>query len=754
MVDWSDAVAIGQTLPSGQVTIRVGRRLLLVSASLAHAVSTLAEVEEPLTRDATATVLAGALPEPEARALRTRLWSLMQRQPVRDTLWRDWLRGLLRVPLWRPPRSLVRRLQGRVLTRPIVTAWLVLLVGTVISTRIGPPPPVPTLALSPSQWVLLWVLVGATTVIHEAGHLLVAAHYGVRARSVGVALFYLQPAGYTDVSDAWLAPRRARVVIALGGLLFQTVPLVAGYWVWRVTGASVGVLYCAANIAVAVFNLIPLLRLDGYWVLSHFIEEPNLRQRSRAQLAYLLRPQGRTAPWTGRRGALMGLFAALSGVFTLGMYVGGLMALRAVLPARFHDLVLVLAVVAVLATLARLMLPVAIHRAAERRRAASDPGADARPTETQSADMVVTPRSQVITSRSPVVTPRPTSRGPLYVNPFRWRARSGSTFLLGAPHAGRQLPATPALDLLLDHDVVDLRDQEAIGQDNLRMLEQERFLLPWQITDDSSVSRQVGFFSFWPGDPNVRQENLDRATVAVLGLGSLGAQVSYLLAAAGVGRLIICDHDRVEVSNLNRQLLYGRADVGRHKADVARERLLAVNPDLSTEASHRFVETAADVIEIAHGADIVVRALDNPPEVVLIVDEACRKMGVPHVGGGFVDWWAVAGPFVTADGRCMACLLPLLPMRHAQNRRTAIFGPLTFWVSSHIAGDVLRYLTGLGDPLLYERIVLHDGMSGREMTEQLIPAQASCHVCGYASASAEARDDTAIDRSRRKPGRR
>ncbi|MBI3977829.1 MAG: HesA/MoeB/ThiF family protein [Chloroflexi bacterium] len=243
------------------------------------------------------------------------------------------------------------------------------------------------------------------------------------------------------------------------------------------------------------------------------------------------------------------------------------------------------------------------------------------------------------------------------------------------------------------------------------------------------MARQRGFFSFWQGDAADKQERLRAATVAVLGVGGLGSQVSYLLAAAGVGRLLLCDHDTVARSNLNRQLPFQDRDVGRPKVEVARERLLCLNPDLAVETFDRKIATPADVKAICAPASIVVRAIDTPPNIIFVVNEACRELGIPHVGGGFVEIWALAGPFIAADGPCFRCMLPQPPVQPAADRKAATFGPLTFWLSSYVAGDVIRYLAGLGEPWLLNRMLLLHGAEGKLFNETLKPADGACPVC-------------------------
>jgi putative peptide zinc metalloprotease protein len=178
-------------------------------------------------------------------------------------------------------------------------------------------------------------MITLTTAVHELGHLLAAAHFGVRARSVGVGLLYVQPAAYTDVSNSWLVRRDARIAIALGGMLTQSVPVLVCYVAWRLTGSSLLGWYVLANAGFMAFNLLPFVRLDGYWILCFALDEFNLRSRAFAQcLRVLLGDRVRGSGWSGAPAVLAVLYGALSALFTAGMYVSAVAWVQSVVPAR------------------------------------------------------------------------------------------------------------------------------------------------------------------------------------------------------------------------------------------------------------------------------------------------------------------------------------------------------------------------------------------------------------------------------------
>jgi molybdopterin/thiamine biosynthesis adenylyltransferase len=320
----------------------------------------------------------------------------------------------------------------------------------------------------------------------------------------------------------------------------------------------------------------------------------------------------------------------------------------------------------------------------------------------------------------------------LYVNPWRFRAWEGREVILGGV-AARRVPATPALQALQTNNAV-VEPQAGIDR-----LELDRFLLPTPMPLEHPMAPQLGFFSFWPGSPEERQERLAKASVGLLGVGGLGSQIAHLMAAAGVGRLVLCDRDVVEERNFNRQL-YDTTDLGRVKVEAAAERLRKLRPGMEVEPLRRTLMTASDIEDAVRGVDFVVRAVDTPVLAALEVNLACRRMGVPHVGGGFLETWAVAGPYISAGGPCFRCLVPPPEMElPADDRKVPSFGPLTFWLSAQVGGDVLRHLAGLGRPWLLERTIMLDWASGETREQTYRPLPGRCPACG--------RDNPAVERS-------
>lgn len=328
---WGQVLALGEAPVGDRLVLGVGGRHLLLPDRFRPVLEHLVRDDPPVEREATIVSLRRVVALQDAPALADLLLRLRLEDTRLEIAWRNWWRGFVNIPLWRPSAALVDAARGRVLTPGWMSAWAIALLLAVLSLNAGPLPAVRGLA--GWEWAAFWAMVTVTTFVHELGHLFVAAHYGVRARSVGIGLLYLQPAGYTDVSNAWLVRRRARIAISLGGLLFQSVPLLACYAAWRVTGWPLLGWYCLISLGWMAFNFLPFIRLDGYWILCFALDEFNLRQRAFAQCLHTLMPHRVPAMWSGTDAALAVLFGALSALFTAGLYVSGVAWVQSIAPA-------------------------------------------------------------------------------------------------------------------------------------------------------------------------------------------------------------------------------------------------------------------------------------------------------------------------------------------------------------------------------------------------------------------------------------
>ncbi len=217
------------------------------------------------------------------------------------------------------------------------------------------------------------------------------------------------------------------------------------------------------------------------------------------------------------------------------------------------------------------------------------------------------------------------------------------------------------------------------------------------------------------------QERLRRAKVAVVGLGGLGSPISLYLAAAGVS-LRLVDWDLVELSNLNRQVLYSRADVGRPKAYAAAERLGALNPSVELEPFYRPV-VGRLALEVVRGVDLVLDAADNAA-VREAINEACVEEGVPHTYAA-VNRWFGAYAFFARPGEdpCLACLFP----QGLRDHPVHVVGPVPALVGAVSAADAIKFLSGAGEPAR-GRMLIFDL---REMSFESVAVSRDpeCRVC-------------------------
>ncbi len=219
------------------------------------------------------------------------------------------------------------------------------------------------------------------------------------------------------------------------------------------------------------------------------------------------------------------------------------------------------------------------------------------------------------------------------------------------------------------------------------------------------------------------QQALKRARVLIVGAGGVGAPAALYLAAAGVGTLGLIDHDAVALSNLQRQILFDTADVGRPKVEAAATRLEGLNPHVAVQtfAERLTAENAAARIE---DFDLVLDGTDDF-ETRFLVNSACVAAGRPLVSGALGRW---SGQVAVFAGRpCYRCLVPDMPPDAETCARVGVVGALAGVVGSMAALEAIKVLTGAGRPLT-GRLLLYDGLAGTARTVRIAPDPA-CPVC-------------------------
>ena len=224
------------------------------------------------------------------------------------------------------------------------------------------------------------------------------------------------------------------------------------------------------------------------------------------------------------------------------------------------------------------------------------------------------------------------------------------------------------------------------------------------------------------------QRRLKAARVLVVGLGGLGSPVALYLAAAGVGTLGLVDDDRVDVSNLQRQLLHGTHDVGRSKLDSACDRLRDVNPHVVLERHHARL-TAANALDIVGQYDVVVDGTDNFATRYL-VNDACVLLDRPNVYGSIFRFDGQTSVFCTPDGPCYRCLYPEPPPPGLvpSCAEGGVLGVLPGLVGMWQATETLKLILRIGDSLV-GRLLLVDALGARVRTVK-VRRDPACPACG------------------------
>ena len=224
------------------------------------------------------------------------------------------------------------------------------------------------------------------------------------------------------------------------------------------------------------------------------------------------------------------------------------------------------------------------------------------------------------------------------------------------------------------------------------------------------------------------QLKLKNAKVLLIGTGGLGAPLGLYLAAAGVGKLGLVDFDVVDFTNLQRQIAFGTADVGKSKAQAALARLSDLNRDIQIEAFETQL-TSANALELFKDFDIIVDGTDNFPTRYL-VNDACILLGKPNVYGSIFRFEGQITVFGMPDGPCYRCLYPEPPPPGLvpSCAEGGVLGVLPGIVGSIQAMETIKLILGCGDSLV-GRLLLFDAL-GMKFRELKLRKNPNCPMCG------------------------
>ena len=219
------------------------------------------------------------------------------------------------------------------------------------------------------------------------------------------------------------------------------------------------------------------------------------------------------------------------------------------------------------------------------------------------------------------------------------------------------------------------------------------------------------------------QEKLKRAKVFIAGAGGLGSPVSIYLTAAGVGHLRMVDHDRVDLTNLNQQVVHWTGDVGRRKVESAQEKLNKLNPNVTVEILSVTI-SEENASELISGFDLIVDAMDNLPTRYLL-NKTAIEHGIPFFHGAVNGFEGRAMTVIPGKTACLRCLY----RGPVPESKFPVIGVTPAVIGCIQATEVIKYLVGSGE-LLGNRLLAYDGLNLR-FTEFKVQRNPKCEHCAH-----------------------
>ena len=219
------------------------------------------------------------------------------------------------------------------------------------------------------------------------------------------------------------------------------------------------------------------------------------------------------------------------------------------------------------------------------------------------------------------------------------------------------------------------------------------------------------------------QEKLKKAKVFVAGAGGLGSPISIYLAVAGVGAIRLADHDTIELSNLNRQILHGDGDLGKRKVDSAIQKLQNMNKDITVAAVAEMI-TEESVSKLVGDCDLIVDATDNLP-TRYVLNRAAIEKNIPFFHGAVYGFEGRATTIIPGKTACLWCIY----QGRITEGKFPVIGVAPAVIGCLQATEVIKYITGIGE-LLTDQLLIYDGLN-LEFTKLEVKRDPHCQHCGH-----------------------
>ena len=224
------------------------------------------------------------------------------------------------------------------------------------------------------------------------------------------------------------------------------------------------------------------------------------------------------------------------------------------------------------------------------------------------------------------------------------------------------------------------------------------------------------------------QIKLKESSVLIVGCGGLGSPLALYLSAAGIGRIGIVDHDTLDISNLHRQVLYSTKDIGKPKAESARKRMLAINPEIRVDAYNELF-TSKNAREISAPYQIIIDGTDNIPTRYLIND-LCVLTKKTYIYGAVYRFFGQVSVFDSSVGPCYRCIFPVPPPPESilPCAVAGVVGVLPGIIGQIQATEAIKFILGIGTTLI-NQLLLYDALENSTIKIK-ISKNPECIVCG------------------------